>query len=118
MAREGRTPELSSYLKTAEGKALDRAMLDFINNQPLPPLPIPFGEPVFWKMKPQAVAAFTGKNDEFPVAWGVTYERGKPQTASIFALFGLWVVGWQLPAATLPVHFELAQWFEHLLTAK
>ncbi len=115
VARDGKTPDLSSFLQTTAGEALDHAMLHFITQQPLPLSAISLKEPVWWKIEPKTAAAITGKDDELPISWVVSYERGKPEAASIFAVFGLWIVGWQLPESTLPLPVALAQWLGYLV---
>jgi len=110
VARDGRHPELSTFLQTAGGKALDHAMLHFIIQQP-PAVPVVrLNAPVFWKIPPETAAALTGKDDELPICWAVQYEQGKPEAASIFALFGFWVVAWQLPGCTWKLSGALSNW--------
>lgn len=114
VARDGNA-DLSSFLHTPAGQTLDRAMLHFIIQQALPPATISLKEPVLWKIEPKTAAAITGKDDRLPISWAVNYECGKPETASLFAIFGLWIVGWQFPDSTLPLHPALAQWLMHLV---
>lgn len=118
VARDGKTPDLSSFLHSPAGQALDRAMLSFIIQQDLTPPRISLQEPVLWKIEPTTAAAITGKDDELPISWTVSYESGKPEKASIFAVFGLWIVGWQLPESTLPLHAALANWLVYLVNQR
>lgn len=115
VARDGQAPDLSNFLQTEAGKALDRAMLHFIIQQASPPATISLDEPVLWKIEPKAAAAITGKDDALPISWAVSYQSGEPQAASIFAVFGLWIVGWQLPGATVKLPAALAQWLGKLV---
>lgn len=116
--RDGSAPDLSEFLQTPAGQALDHAMLHFINSQDLPRPTISLREPVFWKIEPTTAASLTGKNDELPISWAVIFEPKKPETASIFAVFGLWVVGWQFPQAEITLECALAKWLLHLLEQK
>lgn len=115
VARDGQTPDLSNFLKTPDGKALDHAMLHFIIQQALPRATISLKAPVLWKIEPKTAAVITGKDDELPISWAVIYESGKPEAASIVAVFGLWIVGWQLPNSALPLHVVLAKWLVYLV---
>lgn len=115
VARDGKTPDLSNFLQTTAGEALDHAMLHFIIQQALPLPTILLKEPVLWKIEPKTAAAITGKNDDLPISWAVNYELGNPEPASISAVFGLWIVGWQLPESTLPLPVALAQWLVYLV---
>jgi hypothetical protein len=115
VVRDGNAPDLSHYLGTPAGQALDRAMLNFITEQGGPLPTILFKEPVFWKIEPQTAAAITGKDDALPISWAVIYESGKPENAIILAVFGLWVVAWQLPESTLSLNQSLANWLDDLV---
>jgi PIN domain nuclease of toxin-antitoxin system len=90
-------------------------MLNFITEQGGPLPTILFKEPVFWKIEPQTAAAITGKDDALPISWAVIYESGKPENAIILAVFGLWVVAWQLPESTLSLNQSLANWLDDLV---
>ena len=114
VVRDGKAPELSHYLDTPAGKTLDRAILNFITGQEDPQHTISLREPVFWKIEPQTAAAITGKNDALSISYAVIYEDGKPENAIILAVFGLWVVAWELPESTLSRNEILANWLRGL----
>lgn len=108
-------PDLLDFLKSPDGQKLDFAMLDFIDKGSLKSSDVQLKNPVFWKIEPKTAAAITGKCDELPVSWRVLYDHGKPETASIFAVFGLWVVGWQLPQSVIPLEVSLALCLQHIM---
>ncbi|WP_199153805.1 hypothetical protein [Chromobacterium sp. ASV23] len=118
VARDGKAPDLSKFLHSPDGQALDREMLSFITQPDWKPSTISLKEPVLWKIEPKTAAALTREEDELPISWTVNYEPQQPKTAIIFAVFGFWIVGWQLPESTLSLHDQLAHWLLYIAKQK